>query len=149
MRCHIANTLHRLAGAPMLAAAWMAAAPAQATDGPPLVRDGANPPVRISSAAVFEFSVRFEGGRGLSQLLAETGIDLAEAVKASSLASADVGRQSCVAKVAVSRGPNRASIKLERLTVTTETSQITIDRRGDTLVVVQRHHAVTNGPRFA
>jgi hypothetical protein len=112
--------------------------PANAADLPiirAMPETKAPPPTKI--AVLFAFLVHLPEGRGLARALLDLGVDRDDAAAAAKIAAGHLGDGDggCDAKIEISRVISASGYKLERVSLVTQASQSTIERRSGELTL--------------
>jgi hypothetical protein len=119
-------------------AAALPVLPANAADLPiirAMPETKAPPPTKI--AVLFAFRVHLPEGRGLARALLDLGVDRDDAAAAAKVAAGHLGEGDggCDAKIEISRVISASGYKLERVSLVTQASQSTIERRSGELTL--------------
>jgi hypothetical protein len=94
-----------------------------------------SPPTKV--AVLFAFTVHLPEGRGLARALLDLGVDRDDAAAAAKIAAGHLGDGDggCDAKIEISRVISASGYKLERVSLVTQASQSTIERRSGELTL--------------
>jgi hypothetical protein len=118
-----------------------AALPSMAADAAdlPIIRampeTKAPPPTKV--AVLFAFKVHLPEGRGLAKALLDLGVDQTDAAAAAKVAAGHLGdgHGGCDAKIEISRVMSASGYRLERVSLVTQASKSTIERRSGELTL--------------